>query len=442
MPRTINDILPPSRRRGMTPEGTSPEPLHAPTPITSQIPNSTPLDTPRPSSMPPMQTPPPRVRIRTGGGFPYGTALIALIVVAISAGVLYAFSGAKVSITPASQVATVGANFTATNGAGDLPFTVITVTKTATASVPAESTLTANDSAQGTIIISNAQKTAQTLINNTRFATPTGLVFRIHSPILIPPATASGPGTVSVPVFADQPGVNYNVEPTTFTVPGLQNSSSYTLVTARSTAAMTGGFSGTRASVSQSTDDAQHATLQKALSTSLQSALAAQIPTGDVLLPGASFTAYQTQPDSATTTTSVLVSVQGTVNAVVFPESALAKAIASNVGGTYSGQPVTLNGVTGLSFTPAPSPIDFSALNNPSSTLSFGLSGQTKVVWTVDPVRIAGAVAGKTRDSAQLILQGFPEVDRAVLTLRPFWASTFPQDPTHIKVVVTPPAGS
>lgn len=430
MPRTINDILPPSRRRGMTPE-------NAITTPSNSIPNSTPLEPAHSASMPPKQTPPPRVRIRTGRSFPYGTALIALVVVAISAGVLYAFSGAKVSITPASQAATVGANFTATIGSGDLPYTVITATKTATASVPAESTLTANDSAQGTIVISNAQKTAQTLINNTRFATPTGLIYRIHAPILIPAASATGPGTLSVTVYADQPGENYNVGPTTFTVPGLEKSSSYTLVTAKSTTAMSGGFSGTRASVSQGTDDAQHAALQKTLAANLQSALASQIPAGDVLIPGASFTSYQTQPDSATTTASVLISEQGTVNAIVFPEAALAKAIAYKVVGTYSGEPVTLNNVIGLSFTAQPTPLDFTNLPSP---LTFGLSGQTTLIWTVDPTRIAGAVAGKTRDSAQSILQGFSEVDKALLTLRPFWASTFPQDPTKIKVIVAPVA--
>jgi hypothetical protein len=155
------------------------------------------------NSVPPT---PPRVKIRNGRSFPYGMALIALVIVALSAGVLYAFADAKVEVTPTSQTASISGDFTATAGTGTLPFSVISVNKTATASVPAESTATVNNSAQGSITVSNTQTTSQTLINNTRFQTPSGLIFRIHAPVTIPAATASGPGTVTVTVYADQAG--------------------------------------------------------------------------------------------------------------------------------------------------------------------------------------------------------------------------------------------
>jgi hypothetical protein len=466
MPRTINDIIPPSRRRTeMTvdqaqeqyPTPSSQEYV-PPTPAVQPPPsNTTPLPTnsssipfspftppptppsnnpPYDMSMPPNSTPPPRMRIKVGRSFPYGTAIIALVVIAVCAATLYAFAGAKVEITPASQSINTSGDFSATAGTGDLPFAVITVDKAASVSVPAESTQSANDSAQGSITFLNAQHTPQTLINNTRFATPAGLIFHIHTPVTIPPATANGPGSVTASVYADQPGQSYNVGPTSFTVPGLKGGSSYTLVTAKSSAAMAGGFTGTRASVSQATDDKQHAALQAALATSLQSSLQAKITAGDVLLPGASFSSVQTPPDTSSTTTSVIISETGTMTAVVFPQEALAKAIAYKSAGTYSGEPVTLSGVSGLTLNPA-KPLSSDIVSAP--TFGFSLSGTTKLIWKVDVTRIAGAVAGKTRGSAQAILQGFPEVDRAVLTLRPFWSSTFPQDPAHIKVTVTNP---
>ncbi len=401
--------------------------------IQQPIPDST-TDISHEPSMPPNT--PSRIKIRTGRSFPYGTALIALIVIAVCAGALYAFAGAKVEITPASQSGTVTGEFTATSGTGDLPFTVVTVDKTASAIVPAETTQQANDSAQGTITISNAQKTPQTLINSTRFQTTDGLIFHIHAPITIPAAGTTGPGTITAPVFADQPGQKYNVGPTSFTVPGLKGGASYTLVTAISSAPMMGGFTGTRASVSQTTDDSKHATLQAALASSLQSALNAKIPSGYVVINGGSTAAYQALPDTATTTTSVSISESGTITAVAFPGSALAKAIAYKIVGTYAGEPVTLGNVSSMTLNPTASS------TNPSSasTYQFSLAGNPVIIWTVDPVRIAGAVAGKSRTEAQNILQGFPEVDKALLILRPFWAHTFPQDPTHIKVTVTPPS--
>jgi hypothetical protein len=61
----------------------------------------------------------------------------------------------------------------------------------------------------------------------------------------------------------------------------------------------------------------------------------------------------------------------------------------------------------------------------------------------VDPTRVAGAVAGKSRAAAKSVLTGFPEVSHATLTLRPFWRGAFPTDPAQITVVVnTPSQGS
>jgi hypothetical protein len=423
MPKTIEDIIPPSRRRQMTAES-APEQV-------PKIPTNT-------SSLPPVPpmppTPPSRVRINTGRSFPYGTALTALIVIVICAGVLYAFSNARVDVTPRTQMATVNADFSATRGAGDLPFDVITVTKTASKEVPAESTQTANDSAQGTIVISNTQNKAQTLINNTRFQAGSGQIFHIHAPITIPPASATGPGTATVTVYADQPGQTFNIGPSTFTVPGLQGSPAYAQVTAKSSAPMVGGFSGTRASVSQATDDATHASLQSALSANLQSALNGRVPSGNIILPDSSFISYQALPDTATSSNTVNVSEQGTVTAIVFPTDPLAKAIAYKSVGTYAGEPLTLGDVSklGFSMTGSASTTELAS----AQSLTFSLSGNAGLVWKVDPSKIAGAVAGKNRDSAQSILSGFPEVDKAVLILRPFWTSSFPQDPSHIKVNV------
>ena len=94
---------------------------------------------------------------------------------------------------------------------------------------------------------------------------------------------------------------------------------------------------------------------------------------------------------------------------------------------------VKLQSVEGLTLKPA-------IEGNPAGaqTYAFNLSGNTTIEWKIDEVNIAGAVAGKSRDSAQVMLSGFPEVDKAVLVLRPFWSQTFPQDPEKIKIEVKP----
>ncbi len=388
-----------------------------------------------PSSVSDMQAPPPplppRPEAPMGGRrfrrFPYGTALIALVVVAIAIGALFAFSGARVEVTPATNAAYVSGEFSATRSGGDLPFEIVTVEKTATKSVPAETTETKNDPAQGSITIYNAQTTPQQLIKNTRFATPAGLVFRIRESVSIPAGTSNAPGSVTATVYADEGGEKYNIGPSDFTVPGLQGSKSFDLVYAKSTTAMTGGFSGTRPTVSDATKEAQGAGLQSALEADLRTGMQEALPEGYILVPGSSTTTYESLPDTAGQGNTVDVKMRGVTTAVVFPNEALAKAVASQVVGTYSGQKVLFESVDALVLTPSAPAED---------TYRFNLTGNATIIWKIDEAAVAGAVAGKTRDSAQVMLSSFPEIDKAVLVLRPFWSQTFPQDPDRIKVIV------
>jgi hypothetical protein len=200
---------------------------------------------------------------------------------------------------------------------------------------------------------------------------------------------------------------------------------------------MAGGFSGTRPAVAQATKDSQYAAIQAKLTADLGKDLAAKIPAGYVLVPGASFTTFTPQSDTAGASGTVTLAEEGTVSAVIFPADALARAIAFKSVGTYGGQPVTVKDVSALVVKPT-----LPTLAPDATQFDFNLSGSANVVWQVDASKIAGAVAGKSRDAAKVALQSFPEVDKATLILRPFWASKFPGDPAKIKVMVTTPGAT
>jgi hypothetical protein len=371
--------------------------------------------------------------------FPYVTAIIALVIIALSVGALYLFSGAKVTIDPSTDAVTVGGNYIATASTGSLPFQVVTVQKIGTQSVTGSGTETVNVAAQGVATLFNTQKTSQRLITNTRLETPAGLVFRIHSPVVVPAAKdASTPGTATATLFADAAGDSYNIGATTFSLPGLAGSPAFTSVTAKTSVPMTGGFTGTQPKVAQTLEDTTHAALKTALQPDLLTAIKAQVPAGYVLLPGAIFTSYQDLPHTPSATgSSVDVKEQGTATAVVFPSAPFAAAISAQVIPGYNSEPVSIPDTSGLVLTPANG-----APAQNASSFAFSLSGNATIVWTVDPSRIASAVAGKSRESAQVVLSGFPEVKRALLVLRPFWTGTFPGDPKNIQVSVNPPSGS
>lgn len=400
--RTLDDIIPPSRRRETEPLST----------VAGRGPS-------HPSGRP--------------SSFPYTTLIIIVVVIAASFGALSYFSSAKIEVTPSTVSAAVQSSFTAQKSTGSLPFEIITAQKIASQSVKGSGTKTVNSSASGMITIYNTQAKTQKLITNTRFATASGLIFRIHAPVTIPGGTSSKPGSISAKVYADQTGSSYNVTATSFTIPGFAGTALASQVYARSTTPMEGGASGNVPVVDASLEAQTRSALMTALAPDLLANIQNQIPAGYVLLTGAATTTYQVfAPEPSSTTGQVDVKEQGTMTAVIFPGASLAKAIASSVTGIgYNGEPLTLSSTNGLVFKAT------NGIPDPDiSSISFMITGTASLVYTVDPARIAAAVSGKTRSAAEVALTSYPEVKRAIILLRPFWRQEFPQDPSSISVVI------
>lgn len=399
--RTLDDIIPPSRRRES-------EALSRPGPR---------LGKSSPSEHPPK--------------FPFTTFIAIASVIVASVGVLFYFSSSTVEVTPSTVSAAIQNSFTATKSSGNLPYEIITAQKVASQTVKGSGTKTVSSFASGTITIYNTQAKSQKLISNTRFATTAGLIFRIRSAVTIPGGSSSKPGSISVKVYADQPGSSYNVGPTSFTIPGFAGTPQASQVYARSTSAMTGGASGTVPVVGQALEAQTRSALVAALAPDLLASIQAQIPPGYILLSGAATTTYQDLDLTSSATTGMIdVKEQGTITAVIFPNAALATAVASSVTAIgYRGEPLTLRSSESLKLTAE------RGLPDPNDTsFSFTLSGTVSLAYTVDPARIAAAIAGKSRSAAEVALTNYPEVKRAIIILRPFWRQSFPQDPAAISV--------
>lgn len=435
MPRDLNDIIPPSRRKNMG-DMVPMQPTPPPAPRIDDIPYTRPahveedlihedtFDTYDTGTLITKKT-----QIRVPRQFPVGTALLALGIIAACGLVFYSFSGAKVVVSPVMSPATVATDLVAYADKGDLTFRIVSTEKVATADIKASGVSDVSEAAHGSITIHNAQSTKQQLIKNTRFQTADGLIFRIHDSISVPAG-----GDTTVDVFADEAGDKYNVAPTTFTIPGLKGSPAFALVTAKSVNPMTGGFVGQKATAPQDVKDKTYASMQAQLTTDLQKDLMSKIPEGYVLIQGATYPTYTPGPDTAKGADTVTLSEKGTIQAVVFPEGALARAIAFKSIGTYDGSDVTFASVEGLTVKPTEA-----SLAPDASEYAFNIGGNTTVVWHIDTDKIAGAVAGKTRDSAEIALKSFLEVEKATLVLRPFWSHSFPSDPKKIQVVVQKP---
>jgi len=109
------------------------------------------------------------------------------------------------------------------------------------------------NNAQGIIRVYNNYSLSQTLVANTRFQPPLEkvLYFRTTRKMVIPSKSY-----VDIEVIADRPGEEYNIEPTTFSTPGLVGLPQYYSVYGKSFSQMTGGFKGQVSQVKQEDLDA------------------------------------------------------------------------------------------------------------------------------------------------------------------------------------------
>jgi len=101
--------------------------------------------------------------------------------------------------------------------------------------------------AQGTVrVYNNYSVYPQSFIAKTRFMSDSGKVFMCSEKITVPGKTKEGdkwvPGSVDIEIVAAEPGPDYNIPASTFSIPGLKGTSLYTFFHAESSDPMEGGL--------------------------------------------------------------------------------------------------------------------------------------------------------------------------------------------------------
>ncbi|HWB34333.1 MAG TPA: hypothetical protein VG753_03400 [Candidatus Paceibacterota bacterium] len=383
-----------------------------------------------------MQERPPMIRRRSRGGGKRLFYIIAGIVVILCAvgGLLLStlFAGATVTVYPKEEQVTPPATLTAglNPPAGSLGYAVITVTRSATTTVPASGTKQVSRSASGPITVYNATNASQRLIANTRFQAPNGKIYRIHDSVIVPAeVNASTPGSASAIVYADSPGAEYNIaSDTRFTIPGFKSDPRYNQFYAQGSA-ISGGYIGPEPAIADADLTKASDDLKASLSQAAQSSLASQIPSNYMAIPGTlqvTFSDITQTPGQDNTAT---ISQSATMSGGIIPTGDLAAAIAKQTVTGYNGEAVGFLDASQISISSATS-------TAPSGTITIAISGTPTLVWQYDPAAIKAAVIGKPKSQFQSIIQSFaPAVARAEAKVRPFWESTFPSDPRKVQVV-------
>ena len=354
----------------------------------------------------------------------------------------YFFSGATVHVTPKS--ATVPLDdivFTATKATTDdnLGFEVMAVkgqeTKTAQATVEQ----TASQKASGKIIIYNDfSRSEQKLISGTRFETADGKILKISSAVTIPgQKTVAGkltPGSVEVTVTASEAGDLYNIPLSDFTIPGFKGGPKYQKIYARSKTVMSGGSLGAVHVLPEADANKIREELATALKAKLLVQAKAQVPEGYMFFDGTVFmTTEDTKGPVSGKDVEVSVVESGTLRALIFKRDILTKEIAKKGIREYDNLPVSISNFDALTLS-----LNNHDMINPNDvkSISFSFIGSAHTVWDVDQKSLTTDLLGIKKKEFDTVLEKYLSIEKASLSIKPFWKLRLPDDSSKIKIVI------
>ena len=310
----------------------------------------------------------------------------------------------------------------------------------------AERSVTANgfseveEYASGIVTVYNEHSASPVrLIKNTRFESQ-GLVFRIRDSINIPGKKGDSPGTLTVTVYADQPGQKYNLPPTDrFTLPGLKGGDMYNNVYARSAIPFKGGFIGTKPKVSEEELQTARTALRGDLEQKARAEIAAMMVPGKLAFPQLMTLTFESLPFDVGTDGKALVRERVVAKLPLFPEVVFAKVLALATradGGDLSMHLKSTEGIQVRNMT-----ADAAAGTLGTAPIDILVSGNATLIWDVDAEGLSKALAGTSKADASFdtLITGFLNIASADAFIRPFWRNTFPSDPADISIVINEP---
>ena len=433
MPKNIDDVIVPERRKSIRnipiPEGRR---------KADRVANMDGAAKSEPPVMPPR---PLRYRSTRPSGRKFWLAvLVAAVILAFA--ILSFFGGGTLAYTPRSATLsfageTYSAYKTADSG---LLYSVVKLSGDKALSVEASGEQEVSRKASGTIVVyNNASAEAQRLVENTRFETTEGKVYRIAQAISVPGrktvAGTTQPGSVEAVVYADVAGPAYNVGLTDFKLPGLKGTPRYETIYARSKTPMSGGFVGKEKVVATEGLTKARTDLRGALSQELLTKAQAEVPADFILFPSLSSFEFEDLPQSEAGSGSVNLNMRGHLYGIMFKKTDLSTALARSQVTLVVGEPVEMESfeTIEISFAGA-APTDLLSLNK----IDFKASGSGLLLWRTDEIALKSDIAGRERSDVAQILKNYPTIESANATVRPFWKSSFPEEADSITVKQLP----
>jgi hypothetical protein len=271
------------------------------------------------------------------------------------------------------------------------------------------------------------------LVATTRFLSPSGKLFRLDERVTIPGAKIENgkivPSKIEIRVTADEPGEDYNIgSEERWRIPGFKGDPRYEGFYADSREAMSGGFVGEEA---VPTDEDLEAGRVKIFS-DLESVLEAQalilLNEEFKVFPGArEFKILEERVEPAKSDGTFGIFAEAELRYLVFKEESIKEAVISDAGETV------LPDMKVRDFS-----IDYGEpkINLAGASMTFSVEGQTVFEPDFDIEELKKQFAGQNEEELRKTVFFLSGLERANISLWPFWVSRVPSDPDKVKIIL------
>ncbi len=320
----------------------------------------------------------------------------------------------------------------------ELPGVIFTEKRNLTKSYPASGSEHVERKARGVITVYNEYSSEQqALIQNTRFSTPDGKIYRTDKKITVPGAKIVDgkivASSIDVPVTADKAGEEYNVNPITkFRIPGLQGSPKYDAFYGTSTSPIVGGFVGEMKVPTEDDIAKAKADLRVSLEGGLKTQIFLGIPTDIKVLDKTSeFSVTKEEVNKETDANgNFMVTGFGEMKVMGFKEADLLSALANKVAAESDTDLVLYD----HSLKDSNQGYGEPRLDWGNSKMTFSLNFKSGWVRPFNVEEFKGQVAGKSKTDITNLVYAVPGFKNGGVSLWPIWVRHAPKNTEKISV--------
>lgn len=293
--------------------------------------------------------------------------------------------------------------------------------------------------AQGTIRIYNSQNppTPIKLVVNTRFlSSQEGKIFKAAEKIYLPSAKIKQgkiePSFKDIKVLAQEPGEEYNINPSKFSVPGLTGTSYYYNVWAESFNPMEGGFKKEVKIIREEDLETAKNSLKKDLENLAKNALKEQLPQGLLLAEESIIKDFQVSCDGKPEDQKSEFNCQGKIKiaGVGFRDSDLKNLAINFVKSNINSSKEFIVEDLALKYSSQGSLID-------KRKMFLNLKIKTDIYDKISKQDILSKIKGRPEQVIkEIIFANYPQIKKIKFKFQPFWIKKAPNSSERIKIKI------